>query len=94
MIRNDCMGITSDKLARLRTRRRGHGYKRKISRAAQNNDTRTNYGKVKIDTMQHNKKCNLYSERDETVNHIVSKYSKLAQKMYKTRHEWVEKVIH
>ena len=28
------------------------------------------------------------------INHIISKCSKLAQKEYKTRHDWVGKVIH
>ena len=31
---------------------------------------------------------------DETINHIISECSKLAQKEYKTRHDWVSKVIH
>ena len=29
-------------------------------------------------------------DRDEKINHII----KLAQKEYKTRHDWVEKLIH
>ena len=33
-------------------------------------------------------------DRDERVNHIISKCSKLAQKEYKTRHDWVGKVIY
>ena len=31
---------------------------------------------------------------DETINHIISECSKLTQKEYKTRHNWVGKVIH
>ena len=31
---------------------------------------------------------------NETINHIISEDSKLAQKEYKTIHDWVEKVIH
>ena len=27
-------------------------------------------------------------------NHIISEYSKLAQREYETRHDWVGKVIH
>ena len=30
-------------------------------------------------------------DRDETINHIISECSKLAQKEYKTRHDWVDK---
>ena len=35
----------------------------------------------------------LCSDRDETINHIISECSKLAQKKYKNRHGWVGKVI-
>ena len=31
----------------------------------------------------------LYGDRDETINHIISECSKLAQKEYKIRHDWV-----
>ena len=31
---------------------------------------------------------------DETINHIISECCKLAQKEYKTREDWVGKVIH
>ena len=44
--------------------------------------------------MQHNSKYRLCSKRAETINHIISETSKLAQKEYKTRHDWVGKVIH
>ena len=37
--------------------------------------------------MQQNSKCRLCGDRDETVNHIINKYSKLAQKEY----DWVGK---
>ena len=61
---------------------------------AQNNAIRTNHIKARIDKTQQNSKCRLYGDRDETINHIISECSKLAQKEYKTRHEWVEKIIH
>ena len=48
----------------------------------------------KIDKMQQNSKCSLCSERDETINHIISECSKLAQKENKTWHDCVGKVIH
>ena len=50
--------------------------------------------KAKIDKMQQNSRCTLYGDRDEMINHIISEYHKLAQKEYKTRHNWVGKVIH
>ena len=33
-------------------------------------------------------------ESDETVNHMISKHSKLAKKEYKNKHDWVGKEIH
>ena len=62
--------------------------------AAQNNAVRTNHIKAGIDKTQQNSKCRLCSDRDETINHIISECSKLALKEYKTRHDWVGKVIH
>ena len=43
--------------------------------------------------MQQISKCWLRGDRDETINHIISEFSKLALKEYKTRHDWVGKVI-
>ena len=49
--------------------------------------------KARIDKTQENSKCRLCGNCDEMINHIISKYSLLAQKDYKTRHYWVGKVI-
>ena len=49
---------------------------------------------MRIDKTQQNSRCRLCSDRDETINHIISECSKLSQKEYKTRHDWVGKVIH
>ena len=54
--------------------------------AAQNNAIRTYHIKARIDKTEQN--------REETINHIISEWSKLAQKEFKTRHDWVGKVIH
>ena len=54
---------------------------------AQNNAIRTNYIKARIDKTQQNSKCSLCGDRDETINHIISECSKLAQKEYKNRHD-------
>ena len=62
--------------------------------AAQNNVIRTNHIKMRIDKTHQNSKYRLCRDRDETINHIISECSKLAQKEYKTRHDWVGKVIH
>ena len=61
--------------------------------AAQYNAIRTNQIKARIDKTQQNGKCRLCGDRDETTNHIIRKFSKLAQKEYKTTHDWVGKVI-
>ena len=62
--------------------------------AAQNSAIRTNHIKAWIDKTQQNSKCRLCSNRDKTINHIISECSKLAQKEYKARHDWVGKVIY
>ena len=61
--------------------------------AAQINAIKTNYVKEKIDNTQQNSKCRLYSDRNETINHIISECSKLEQKEYKIRHDWMGQVI-
>ena len=55
---------------------------------------RTNNNKVKIDNIQKNSNFKLCGDRDETVNSIISKDSKLAHNEYKTRHDWMGKVIY
>ena len=65
--------------------------KRKL--AAQNRAVRTNHIKARIDKTQQNSKCRLGSDRNATINHIISECSKLAQKEYKARHDWVGKVM-
>ena len=60
----------------------------------QNNAIRTNLIKVRIDKTQQNSNYRLCGARDETINYIIKECSKLAQKKYWTRHDWVGKVIH
>ena len=62
--------------------------------AARNNAIKTNQIKVRIDKTQQNSECRLCGDRDETINHIISECSKLAKNEYKTKHDWVGKVIH
>ena len=59
--------------------------------AVEDNAIRTNHSKARIDKTQQNSKC---GNRGETINHIMSECSKLAQKEYKARHDWVGKMIH
>ena len=62
--------------------------------AVKNSVIRTNHIEARIDKTQQNSKCRLCCDRDETINHIISEWSKLAQKEYKAKHDWVGKVIH
>ena len=62
--------------------------------AARDNAIRTNDIKARIDKTQQNSKCRLCGDKEETINHIISECSKLAQKKYKGRYDWVGKVIH
>ena len=61
--------------------------------AAQNSVIRTNHIKARIDKTQQNSKCRLCGDRDETIHHIISECSRLSQKEYKARHDWVSKVV-
>ena len=62
--------------------------------AAQNNAIRMNHIKARIDKTQQNSKCRLCGDKDGSINHIISECSKLPQREYKARHDWVGKVIH
>ena len=55
--------------------------------AAENTTIRTNHIKARIDKTQQNINCGLCGD-------IITECSKLAQKEYKARHDWVGKVIH
>ena len=94
MRKNNCTGISSDKQTESYWLRKGNLETEieSILIAAQINAIRTNYVKAKINKTQQNSNFRLCGDRDKT-NHIISECSKLAQKEYKTRHEWVEKVV-
>ena len=62
--------------------------------AAQDQAIRTNYIKAKIDKSQTDAKCRMCRDKNETVSHILSGCSKLAQKEYKKRHDNVARAIH
>ena len=55
--------------------------------AAQNQSIRANLVKAKIDKSQGNFLCRMCRKVDESIDHIVSGCSKLAQKDYKRRHD-------
>ena len=57
--------------------------------AAQEQAVRKNVIKAKIDNAQEQSKCRMCGEKDETVNHLISECSKMAQREYKRRHDWV-----
>ena len=52
------------------------------------------YVKAKIDKPQKDSKSGLCINIFETIYHLISECRKLVPKVYKTRHEWVGKVIH
>ena len=55
---------------------------------------RTNYIKATIDKSQIDAKCRMCRDKNQTVSHIISGCSKLAQKEYKKRHDNVARAIH
>ena len=64
--------------------------------AAQNQSIRTNLVKAKIDKSQGDSSCRVCRKVDESIDHIVSGCSKLAQKEYKrsTWHDNWGKIVH
>ena len=62
--------------------------------AAQNQSIRTNLVKAKTDKSQGDSICRVCRKIDESLNHIVSSCSKLAQKEYKRRHDDLGKIEH
>ena len=62
--------------------------------AAQNQSIRTNLVKAKIDKSQKDLLCRLCKKADESIDHVVSGCSKLAQKEYKRRHDNLGKIVH
>ena len=62
--------------------------------AAQDQALRTNIIKAKIDKTSDCSLCRLCKEADETVTHIASQCSKLAQLEYKARHDKVAQALH
>lgn len=62
--------------------------------AAQDQALRTNYRKARIEKSSNDPKCRLCKEKDETVSHLVSECSKIAQTEYKRRHDKVAAAVH
>ena len=61
--------------------------------AAQDQAIRTNYIKTMVDKSQNDPKFRICKQNNETISHIVSSFSKLAQKEYKRRHDNVARGI-
>ena len=61
--------------------------------AAQNQSIRTNLVKVKIDKNQRDSLCRMCRKVNESIDHIVSGCSKLAQE-YRRRHYNLGKIAH
>ena len=61
--------------------------------AAQNQSIRTNLVKAKIDKSQGDPLCRVCRKIDESIDHIVSGCSELAQKEYKRRHDNLGKIV-
>ena len=61
---------------------------------AQNQSSRTNLVKAKIDKSQGDSLCRVFRKVDESIDHIVSGCGKLAQKEYKRRHDNLGKIVY
>ena len=62
--------------------------------AAQDQALGTNYRKAKIEHSRESATCRMCKTRDETVTHIISECSKLAQTDYKAQHDRVASAVH
>ena len=62
--------------------------------AAQNQSIRANLVKAATDKSQEDSLCRVCRKVDESIDHIVSGCSKLAQKEYKRRHDNLGKIVH
>ena len=62
--------------------------------SAQEQALRTNYTKFHIDKTSESPLCRLCGIKGESISHLISECSKLAQKQYKERHDSVAQNIH
>ena len=62
--------------------------------SAQEQSLRTNYVKYNIDKTANSPLCRMCAQKGETVSHVVSECSKLAQREYKRRHDNVARYVH
>ena len=62
--------------------------------AAQNQSIGTNLVKAKIDKSQGDSQCRVCRKVDQSIDHIVSGCSKLAQKDCKRKHDNLGKIVH
>ena len=62
--------------------------------AAQDQALRTNAIRAKIDKTTEDSQCRLCKEKEESVDHLVSSCSKIAQTDYKERHNKVATMLH
>ena len=61
---------------------------------AQEQALRTNYSKFHIDKTSESPLCRLCGVKGESISHLVSECSKLAQKQYKARNDSIAQIIH
>ena len=50
--------------------------------------------KAKIDKLQEDSECTMCGKADESISHPLSECSKLSQRVYKRRHDWMGRKIH
>ena len=70
------------------------GYTEALVCSAQEQSLRTNYTKHYIDKVSDTPLCRMCGEKGETISHLVSECSKLAQREYKQRHDNVANYKH
>ena len=67
---------------------------RKSYSGSSESEYKINFVKARIDKSQGDSLCRVCRKVDESIDHIVSGCSKLAQKEYKRRHDNLRKIVH
>ena len=62
--------------------------------AAQDQALRTNYRKAKVEKQPLSPLCRMCQKKEDTITHLLSECSKMAQSEYKGRHDRIAAAVH
>ena len=100
--KKECMDSLLEKCQKQQMKKKTWNWLRKVDLkvemenmlcAAQEQASRTNYMKHKIDKTAQSPLCRMCDKKNETISHIVSKCEKLVQKEYRRGHDNVARIV-